>query len=392
MALDHATRLNGATKESSAGEFTRYAQHATRARSFPTISGLPARGGARQTAAITIPTLQVVPAEAAAPYAQTAVVIPEHRAWRQRVALIWVRWRLGLGSALAIVAALLLIETPQSTIGLILLTLALGTIALEAIAARCLDSRLIGAAATLTLVADLALLGAGMLLIGPRGSLLLLLPGSLLATALLAETSMAIAGGALAFLGYGGVLLAQMTGSLSPLATLDARTLAWIDALAALMGLTLALVAVVLAVGQLRRAQGNEAAATHRLSVNERRTHARQIALDADAIALQTALAETLRGGEPHVVTTCEELEPLANMINATTARLPGLLRDREDRIAVEKAVRDLAAVLETAWAGFAFTWPAASNTVVDRLVNVLRPQSSPLGGVRQNFAGKREP
>jgi hypothetical protein len=111
--------------------------------------------------------------------------------------------------------------------------------------------------------------------------------------------------------------------------------------------------------------------------VSERRWQAKRTTIDADSIALQTEIARTLRGATPRSVTTCEEMAPLANMINVLTTRLPGLLADREERLRLEKAIRDLANTLETAWAGFEWEWPSPSGTTVDRIISKLRPSSS---------------
>lgn len=112
--------------------------------------------------------------------------------------------------------------------------------------------------------------------------------------------------------------------------------------------------------------------------MQDRRAQTRRVAIDADAIALQTQLARSLRGNPAQPVTTCEDLAPLAQMINATTQRIPGLLRDREERIKLERAIRELTTALETAWAGFTWHWPTPTGTAVDRLVTILRPSPAP--------------
>ncbi len=344
---------------------------------FPTATGLPLRQGVRPVSAITIPTLQAVPAVSRAPYAQTAVVTPGHNAWLRDLATHWVRWHLILCVALVVAATTIITATPLAVAGVVLLAVTLGALAVGAIAVRCLDFALAGTAVTLMLVSDLLLTAAGVAIVGPRASLLFFLAGSLLITALFADRLVVIAGGAVTFVGFVATLAAAALGRFAPVLPLDETTLRWVDGAAVFIGLTLLLVAIALVSGQLRRALASEAAVTHRLYAHDRRLLTKQIAIDADAIALQAELANALRGGAPRAVTTCEDLAPLANMINATTARLPGLLRDREERLHIERALRDLVTSLETAWAGFEWTWPAPSGTTVDRLVAILRPSSS---------------
>jgi hypothetical protein len=164
-------------------------------------------------------------------------------------------------------------------------------------------------------------------------------------------------------------------GILHPLIPLTGMTTLAVHLALSFVGLALLCAAIGGAIRFLHAAAWEAAAAIHRVTALERRAQTKRIAIDADAIALQEQLTRAMRGGTPQPVTTCEDLAPLAQMVNSAAARLPGLLRDREERIRLEYAIRDLVNTMETAWAGFSFEWPTPSHTSVDRLIAILRPQ-----------------
>ena len=294
--------------------------------------------------------------------------------WRTRTARYWVQWHLGISLGLMGIAGILLTATNQVVLGIYLLCFGLGTLALNASALSFAGNRLPGGATILTLAADILLVICGLVTLGTHLELFLLLPGSLLIAALLVDLTAIIIGTSVAFALYVIAIIHDSTANL-PITT-SISPLFWqrLTIGLACIGFCSLLIALALVIGKLRQALADQAALSYQMRVLERRIQQRQIVLDADAIALQTALATSLRGGHPHAITTCEELAPLANMTNATIARIPGLLNDREERLRLEKAVRDLTHSLEAAWAGFDLQWPAPSNTAIDRLVTMLRP------------------
>lgn len=312
--------------------------------------------------------------QSVAPYAMPNALAGNQLVWRTQLTQRWLHWHLGL-SLLALAGAVMLIANPAMQLaGVFLLTYTCAAVALIAFALIFARYQAPTGAAVLALGADVLAVLLGIALLGPRLETLVLLPGTLLITALLVDQWIVIMGACIGFGAFAVSLALSQFGMLHAALTIDEYTFRWLDMGFLFIGLVVLLVAINLVLQQLRSALANEAAMTHRLVVADRRSQAKRIAIDADAVALQTQLARTLRGMEAQPVTTCEELAPLANMINATTARLPALLHDREERLRLEKAIRDLASTLESAWAGFELRWPAQTGTTVDRLVTILRP------------------
>lgn len=309
----------------------------------------------------------------AAPYSRPLVGIAAQASWRAGLLRGWVLAHLALALLLTVAAAPLLITPALHALGLGTAGVAVVTLLLAALAQGQAQAGQITRAALLLLLVDLILAGLGLAILGPHLTAFALLPGALLVAALLADAFTAVAGALLAFALYAGALLVARP----PLATPTGAALLWLNLALAFVGLSLLCGALVLTSRYLRAAVLEAAAATQRVAALERRAQTKRIAIDADAIVLQEQLARALRGQTAQPVTTCADLAPLANMINAATKRLPGLQRDREERIRLETAVRDLSAALETAWAGFTITWPAPSGTSVDRLITMLRPRAA---------------
>lgn len=325
--------------------------------------------------ATTAPIARVLPHLLKAPYAYQPTATPRAVDWRKQTATTWVRWHMGLAFVALASAAPLIFAPGTAPVGISLLVVALVSLGIGATALRFIDYASPAGAALLMLVCDGLATGTGIRLLGPHLELVALLPGALLITALLVDQALTIAAGILGLAGYVGTVAFNQAGILRPTFTLDAHGTVWLDLVLAVVGIGLLLVAVTLAMSQLRTALANEAAAAYTVRVLERRAQTKRVTLDADAIMLQAELAKTLRGRESRKVITCPDLAPLAAMINSTTERVPGLLRDREERLRLEKAIRDLVAALETAWAGYEWSWPAPTGTAIDRLVTILRPQ-----------------
>ena len=323
----------------------------------------------------------IAPARAlVAPYAHAPLLAQEHVSWRAQLARRWLQWHLGLGMLALAGGAALVATAAAQMVGIIMIAFACVVVALVAVAMIFARYDAPIGAAILALTADLVATMVGIALIGPRLETLVLLPGSLLITALLADSLFfVIAGGVLGIIAYSIAALLAQFGVIHPIVAIDPTVMGWVDTTFTIVGLTLLLVAITLVIVQFRRALANAAATEHRLQVLERRTRAKRAVLDADAIALQTEIARTLRGAASRQVTTCEELMPLATMINAMSARLPKLLSDREERLRLEKAIRELATTIETAWAGFGWNWPTPTGTTVDRIVTMLRPTNAPV-------------
>lgn len=325
---------------------------------------------AADPALVALPALTTpAPLALRGPYA--APVTPPI-AWRLGLARRWAQWHVGLALAAIVAAVTLIVAGASPAAGYWLFAGGALWLALGAAALRAVEYRAPAAAGVCVLIADLLAAGVALVVLGPQAAALSMLPGALLLAILLVEIWLALAFGAVAFGVYAAALLLSWPAPLaaSPLAVL----------IAVGVGALLFAVALALVAARLRAALAGEAAATYRLTAADRRAAARRAALDADAVALQSALALALRGTEPPPVATAADLAPLAAMLNAATTRVPGLLRDREERLRLERALRDLTAALETAWAGFEWSWPGASGTSVDRLITVLRPANAAPG------------
>ena len=350
---------------------------------LPTPTG---QTGHPYESAKSIPQQTAMRSVTAAPYARPLPSTTQQMRWRVTMARCWVQGHLIATLLIAIVAVtlvlrpatypigMLVLRSATYPIGMLLLGFAVAGIALGAWALDRLHLHQIAQATLLMLLADFLLVAVGAALIGPRMEVCALLPGMLLMAALFADYALVIAGGIIALLGYCSTVVLTQLGIVHPMVLLSADAVVWLDLVLVCLGAGLLLMALGLVMHQLRSALASEAAAIHTVTVLERRAQSKRIAIDADAIALQTQLAQAMHAKDIHMVTTCEDLAPLAQMINAATTRIPGLLRDREERIRLERAIRELGTSLETAWAGFTWQWPAPSGTAVDRLITMLRP------------------
>jgi hypothetical protein len=345
------------------------------------VIALPDRLAPRQSGArpVTSPTLRALPPIAANPYAAPYAPAPQQIAWRKQLAMAWTRGHLVFHLLVAALATGLILTEAHLVAGVCLLTLAFVSLAITMIALRFADDASPASAALLALLTDGLATAAAVILLGPRLELFALLPGSMLIAALLLNQFFVVSSGVLGLASYFLAVILAQTGVLQPQLALDATATLWFDAALACAGLAMLLVAISLVANHLRAAFAEAGAMAHSVTVLERRAQAKQGSLDADAVALQAEIAKTLRGGAAQPVTSsAPELAPLAQMVNAATTRIPALLRDREERLRLERALRDLTTALEAAWAGFAWQWPTPTGTAVDRLVTILRPQPRP--------------
>jgi hypothetical protein len=333
------------------------------------------RPAAKTYDAATVAMQPVVRAVIPAPYARSHSGTSAQLAWRLSLARRWVLAHVGM-SLVALVFSVPLLMTPTAhLLGNLIFAYALSGLGLGALAWRQMVAGRTASSAWLLLLNELLALGLALVAIGPHFEIFALLPGALLLAALLADYGIALVGGALAFMLYATMIVLGQVGHAQPVALLPTGTQVWLDLVLVGCGMALLGLVVALAARRLGAAQFAEAAALYRVEALERRAQTKRIAIDADAIAMQTQITRAMRSGSAQPVTTCEDLAPLARMVNTVTKRIPGLLRDREERIRLERAVQSLTTALETAWAGFTFTWPEPSGTSVDRLVAMLRPQ-----------------
>jgi hypothetical protein len=337
------------------------AMHTLRAQA-PAASAAPSPGSAAARAPV-------------GPYALPLPQTSARRAATARLARGWVWSHVGFGLVAAIAGGTLTIAGPGTQLlGAASLSLATIGIAFGALALHTLNSGHTSHAAHWLLAADFVMATVGLLVVGPQLGLAFPLAGAVLVAALLANRWVASVGLGGTFALYALALALTQTGSLQPLAAPSAAALVWLNLIGAGMGTLLLALAGQWLLVQLHAAYASEAALTFRLKAAERRTRAKRVTLDADAMALQTQITQALGNHKPQPVVTGEALAPLAQMINATNVRIPGLLHDRDERLKMERAIRDLIQALEAAWAGFTLDWPMPSHTIVDRLIPLLRP------------------
>ncbi len=374
MLPDRLTRRNGRgvlPKESVMSDISRYAAMvAVRHQAAPTRAAYP--DNMPMPATVTLPRRALEPAR---PYATAPVRTTAHATRRIQAGWRWAHVQLGVALALVAVGVTALLAAPSwQIVGWLAFALALTGILLGPLAGNALRQGHVTRGAVILFTWDLLLVAAAVAVIGPRLEAVALLPGFVLVLTLVAEPIVVMLGAGVAMVLFlaGSIILSAR--AIPPLMALPSATWTWIDPLLAIGAMGLILLPLGMLLQRVNSAEAAEAATRYLLNVEERRAQIRRIAIDADAIALQTQLARAIRGGVPQAVTTSEELAPLAGMVNAATARLPHLLRDREERLRLERALRELIASLETAWAGFSFAWPAPSGTLVDRLVVTLRP------------------
>ncbi|MEO7002886.1 MAG: hypothetical protein ABI068_13785 [Ktedonobacterales bacterium] len=223
------------------------------------------------------------------------------------------------------------------------------------------------------ILSELGALGWTFLAFGPQPALLLLLPALLaLALGALGRWSAALALlGALAL--YLAAVAATLAGSLHPAIALSATQLLVFQSVCAVLaglvtlGVMLSLVASRARATAIARASQHEAAFLHMSMMAQRER------MEDDALDLQHALAEALRGRGIPPTHTLGPLHPLAETINLAAERLVTLQRDREDRLRLEGALRAVVRAVERAWLGLPWSWPEPSATSLDELVAFLR-------------------
>ena len=227
--------------------------------------------------------------------------------------------------------------------------------------------------AAVLLLSELAALAWALLLFGPQPALLLLLPALLaLALAALGRWSAALVTlGALAI--YLIALATTLMGTLHPFVVMSApQSLLAQSAWVVVAGVITLCVMLNLSASRARaiaaaRASQHEATFLHMSMVAQRER------MEDDALDLQHALAEALRGRGIPPTRAQGPLHPLAETLDVAAERLVTLQRDREDRLRLEGALRAVVRAVERAWLGLPWSWPEPSGTALDELVAFLR-------------------
>jgi hypothetical protein len=240
------------------------------------------------------------------------------------------------------------------------------------------------AGALVLVVTQLGTLAWGLVVLGPRLALILLLPPAIWLALRMGGRQVALVCGVGGAVVYAGFWVAVAWGAYVPLLDLNATGLALVDASGAALGLGLTLAAVT---GAARWREHSDAAARARLY--DLRLARAEIAGQRDqeeigAELLAQALALALRGRGIDPLTLDGPLSLVTEGVEAVAERLRTLQKDREDRLRLEGAVRALTRALERAWLGAPWAWPEASGTMLDELIALLRTQRLPEHGALQ--------
>jgi hypothetical protein len=287
----------------------------------------------------------------------------------------------GVAAVAAVVgAALLLLDRHEALWPLSLMVIAgLGGWLAYVFTHRLEAPRLAGA---LLLASQLGALGWLMALLGPRVSLLALVPFLMLLSLRTAGRSVAVAAvlGALAL--YAAFAVLTLQAGLQPALDLPAGLLLLLDGLIAAAGLIAALLVALALSRRQQRAETAARARQHEARVLRARASWQRQQMQDDAARLEEALATALRGQGIARVEASGALSPVAEAVNDVADRLATLQRDREERLRLEGAVRRLTQAVERDWLGLPWTWPEWSGTPVDDLLALLRsprPQQASL-------------
>lgn len=234
------------------------------------------------------------------------------------------------------------------------------------------------------LVSQIAALGWMFALLGARASLMTLAPAMLLlALRTSGRLTMTLGAGAVFALYVAAELFASTLPFSQPV--LSPTELAVTDGVVVFVGIfTMLVMALDLQHGRIRALAHSRASRHEARLLRERTTLLRQ-QLEEDAALLDERLGEALhgRGIDPVALEQIDNmLSPLVERVIAVAGRLETLQRDREDRLRLEGAVRQVTRALERGWLGLPWSWPDASETLLDELVALLRapnPRQMPL-------------
>lgn len=281
----------------------------------------------------------------------------------------------GVHTAVAVVGALsgAVLLLARQPVGLWPLTLAIvagiGGWLANSLAQRAREGAVIALAAT-----DVGLLIWLLALVGPRISLLFLVPGlALFALHLAGRPRPAGIVVLISMVAYVACAALAYSGLLQPLFTFTDASGAVADGALACLGLLLFFRLALAAEARRHKAEALTAARSYELGAQRIRNQALRRRVEADAERLHDALHNAVRG-RPHERVEAEgPLSPLAEEVELVTSRMAALQRDREARRQTESAIRRLTRTLERAWLGLPWEWPEPSGTELDEVIALLR-------------------
>ncbi len=222
-------------------------------------------------------------------------------------------------------------------------------------------------------VSQLGLLTWAMVILGPRASLLALIPALVEITLLMGGTLLASAyvlGALLIYACFAGL---SISIALAPVGVLSANESVVLDVVCVVVGLLAALWLLLAIQSGRARAQAIARARRHEADVLRNLvTQFRQEAQDATG-KLESALIQALKGHGIGPIPTEGAYRLLAETIMDTAARLETLQRDREERLRLEGSLRVLIRAVEREWLGVKPEWPSHTGTAIDDLVALLK-------------------
>lgn len=223
------------------------------------------------------------------------------------------------------------------------------------------------------MISQLGLLVWGLLLVGPRASLLALVPALIEVALLMADALLASAYALLAMLIYALFAGLSLSVGMTPAITLNPAGAVALDVLCVVVGLLAGLWLLLAIQSGRERAQALARARRHEADVLRNLVTQFRQEIQDDTGKLEAALIQALKGQNIGPIPTEGMYRLLAETIMDTASRLEVLQRDREERLRLEGSLRVLIRAVERQWLGVDPDWPGHTATPVDELVALLR-------------------
>ena len=216
-----------------------------------------------------------------------------------------------------------------------------------------------------------------MLVFGPSGAFLALVPAIALIALRVSGLAAAVGGSALAVVGYVTLSVLASGQRVQPVARLTTSAQTLISALAVSAGVLVSLLTLAIWQKQQARMELQSRARMREARAAQAQAAREQQRLDEGLRLVEDALADVLRGRAVGELPSGPDLEALTERVTLIAERLTMLQKDREDHLRTEGAMRGLIREVERAWLGLPWAWPAPSGTTLDELVALLRAPRS---------------
>lgn len=281
----------------------------------------------------------------------------------------------GIGAVAALTAAVLLVvHSPLALLVLALAGLAGGSSMLASLRGWTPPRRRFTGAVLLG--SELAMLAWALLVVGPRASLLFLVPAmAVWALRVLGRGALSVIfAGALVLYGSAAVLL--VSGPLTPALALGAAPGTAFDGTLAALGLALTLGGMDRLIRLTLKARARARAREIDVAYLRERLGKLERAVASEAETVRTTLRRSVRLRRALPLSGEGPFADIYPSVNTAMERVATLARDREERLRLEGAVRQLTQAVEKSWLGQPWTWPEESGTLLDDLVALLRSPS----------------